>query len=310
MPVGLRRPQVAMQDLAARAHCDSGRSRIQMGDEQGRLARYAQSFALADGEGGDAAMAAQDLAAGIDNRAWSQRLGAAPAQIGNVVVVRHETDLLTVGLVVHRQAHAACLLAHVSLAGHVAQGKQNAPENLARNSKQHVGLVLVPRRLAPDGRMTAGRHDTRVVAGGHPRNPQRVRVANEPPELDPGVARDTRIGRAALPIFVDEILDDGLEGVREIQHIELDAQLVRHRARVGRVLGRAAPARVTVRVAGHAQAHEHARDLKPRVAQQPGRHRRIHPAAHGHEHPFLTVSRHLHSLASFFTTENTEAREE
>jgi hypothetical protein len=83
-------------------------------------------------------------------------------------------------------------------------------------------------------------------------------VANEPPELDLGVARDTGIGRAAPPVFVDEILDDGLEGIREIQHIEFDAQLVRHRARVGRVLGRAAPARVTVRIAGHAQAHEHA----------------------------------------------------
>jgi hypothetical protein len=112
-----------------------------------------------------------------------------------------------------------------------------------------------------------------------------------------------------MPVFVDEILDDGLEGVREIQHIELDAKLVRHRARVGRVLGRAAPARVTVRVAGHAQAHEHARDLKPRVAQQPRRHRRIDPAAHGNQHAPLAIDHLAHHLASFLTTESTEDTE-
>ncbi len=298
MPVGLRRLQVSVQNFAARPHGDGGRGRIQMRHEERSLAGDAQPFPLADGEGRDAAMSAQGLAAGINNGTWPQSLGATSAQIGHIVVVGNEADLLAVGLGVHRQAHGTCLRTHIFLAGHVAQGKQYAPQELACNSEQHVGLVLVPRRLAQDRWTTANRQNARIVAGGHPRNPQGVRMTNEPAELDLGVAWNTGIGRAAAPVFVDEILDDRLECVREVQHVELDAQLVRHRARVRRVLRRAASARVAVRIAGRTQTHEHACDLEARSAQQPGRHRGIDPAAHGNQHPLLAIDHLAHPLAT------------
>ena len=54
---------------------------------------------LADGEMGDAVMAAQHIALGIDNRARARRIGAQPVHDGGIAPVGHETDILAVGLV-------------------------------------------------------------------------------------------------------------------------------------------------------------------------------------------------------------------
>ena len=82
------------------------------------------------------------------------------------------------------------------------------------------------------------------MARGHPLGPDAVGILQQLAELQPGVADDARIGRAAGGVFGDEIVDDPAEFLLEIQHVKGYAQPVGHAAGIGRI-GRAAAALFT-----------------------------------------------------------------
>ena len=78
------------------------------------------------------------------------------------------------------------------------------------------------------------------MPGGHVLRPDAVGIVEQPAELQPGIADDARVGRAAGRILANEVIDDACELLLEVHRVEGDTEHVGHAAGVGRVGGRAA----------------------------------------------------------------------
>src|SRR5215472_18556815 len=88
----------------------------------------------------DAFMAAEHASGEIDDVAGPRRLGPQPRDELRVIAVRHETDVLAVGLVRHRKAELGRKHAHVAL--HLAaQRKAQEIELRASGGKKEIALV-------------------------------------------------------------------------------------------------------------------------------------------------------------------------
>src|SRR5437660_9778439 len=107
---------------------------------------HTQPLALAYGEVVDAAVLADDFAAGGHQFASGvgQRLASVckiSVDEALIVAARDETDFLGIRLLRQRQTLLACELPHLRLR-HVAQREQRAAELLLRKAEQEVSLIL------------------------------------------------------------------------------------------------------------------------------------------------------------------------
>src|SRR5436305_875130 len=99
-------------------------------------------------------------------------------------------------------------------------------------------------------------------------------VAPELAELEPGIADNARIGRAALDILVDEVVHDPAEVLLEVERVEGDIEAVRDAAGIAGIQGDTAAllaVRAVVLRPMHARAHEEADDVKALLLEQMGR---------------------------------------
>ena len=137
-------------------------------------------------------------------------------------------------------------------------------------------------------RAAGARHHADVMAGGDVVGLELFAVGPEFAELEPGVADDAGVGRAAGEVLVGEVVDDPAEVLLEIQRVEGDVEPVGHAAGVASVEGATAALLVggaVVRAAVPPGAHEEADDLVPLPPEQVRGHRAVHPAAHGEHDP-------------------------
>ena len=237
----------------ARAYDDlvGGRTR---GDDVTRLAigcwaGQAQSLALADGEAEVALVRAQDLTVRADQRAL---LGAERAlEEATGVAVGHKADVIGVRLVRYRQPALGGLRAHGSLRGGITQGKERSGQALTSGDSQHVGLVLGSVSRAGQAQVVGVSGASRarapgepgVVAGGHGVEAHRQAALQQGVKLDPLVAAYAGVGSAPGTVLGQEIGDDPfLELLRQVPHVEGDAEDLGGPACVRGVLDRAAPA--------------------------------------------------------------------
>ena len=171
------------------------------------LAQVAKTAALADRVDGGAAVRSELAAGGVDHCAGAHRQPL--REVARRLAARDEADLLALSLVGHRQAELSSVLAHLAL-GHPAEREDDAPEALAVEVIEHVGLVLgrVSRRVQL--RTGGAFDDPRVVSRRQLVEAQREHAAEHEVEPDEGVAADARIRRPALQVVAVKRLDDPL----------------------------------------------------------------------------------------------------
>ena len=99
----------------------------------------------------------------------------------------------------------------------------------------------------------------RIMTGGHEICSELLPIGPQLAELEPGVANDARVGRAAGEVLVGEVVDDPAEMLLEVEGVERDVEPIRDAAPVARIDGRAAAffaVRTRISRAMHAGAHE------------------------------------------------------
>ena len=120
-------------------------------------------------------------------------------------------------------------------------------------------------------------------AGGHVLGVQGRRPGRKKVELDLVVAGDAGMGGASVAVLGAKVVDNvGLELPLDVENVMRDSQSLAHPPGVFHVVQGTAPL-VMGRQVGLVQAvqlHGHADHVVSPAAQQQGRHRRIHPAAH------------------------------
>src|SRR5437867_2554667 len=89
----------------------------------------------------DSAMSPDYVAVGINDRPFTVGIGRVTVDKGRVIVIRDETDLLTIWLVRDRQPSTASEVAHRVLRP-VSDRKHRPRELVLRQREQKVGLVL------------------------------------------------------------------------------------------------------------------------------------------------------------------------
>src|SRR5208283_3578064 len=130
-------------------------------------------------------------------------------------------------------------------------------------------------------------NDLGVVAGGDEIGLELLAVGPELAELQPVVADDARVGRAAGEVFVREVVDDAFEVRLEVERVERDVEPVGDAPGVAGIERAAAAFLVrggVIVVAMHARAHEQADDLVALLLEQVGGNGAIDSAAHGQYH--------------------------
>ena len=176
-----------------------------------------------------------------------------------------------------RPSRAAC--ARVCAFAHPADRQQQPVELLRRQLGERVGLVL-GRARAVEMRAVVRVLEARVVAGRDPARAEPVGVRPQRAELDVVVARDARVGRAALRVVACEALDHAAaERLLEVEHVVRNAQHGRTAASVVEIVGAAARLRVR-RFRRRVHLHRHADHVVARFLEQARCDRRIDSAAH------------------------------
>ena len=161
-----------------------------------------------------------------------------------------------------------------------------------------------------------GVFDARVMAGGDVVGVDRVGVFVELAELQPVVAAHAGVGRSALVVLIDEVVDDFAEVFFEVKHVKGDVEHGGDVTRIGGVVDRAAAFFVRFglfgRVAGAvehvvvalsgfffvvgAEAHEAADHLVAALLEQRGGDGAIDAAGHGDDHFCGPIVRHSPAL--------------
>ena len=206
------------------------------------------------------------------------------AQEFTVVAGGYEADVLAVGLVGVGKAGFGGQIADLRL-GVAAHGHQGGGELFLPHPEEDVGLVLVGVHAATQGPVvsTVG-FDAGVVAGGDVAGLKHPGALGQEAELDLVVAGDARVGRASALVLAAEVVDDeAAELALHVEHVVRHAEDAADGAGVLNVVqGAAAPVVVgQVSLVDVVQLHRDADDVVTLPAQQQGRYRRVHAAAHG-----------------------------
>ena len=143
-----------------------------------------------------------------------------------VVVVGHEADFLALRLVVDRQVLVPGDRPDLGL-GEFADREQHPVKQLGGEPEEDVGLILRSIESPRDPVRSVGRSgDPGVMAGGDEIGPHLLAVFPEPAELEPDVAHHAGVGRAAVEVFVGEIILDPPELALEVEHEERQVEAV------------------------------------------------------------------------------------
>ncbi len=232
-----------------------------------------QAAALADREADDAVVAADDGAREIDDLARLVRLGAQLAHDAGIVAVRHEADVLAVGLVGHGEVEAFGQRAGLTLR-HVAEREAQEVELLGGRAEQEI--TLVARRVAAAMEFGTGlaQDAADVMAGGQRLGAELARGAQEVAKLHRAIAGDARHGRLAAQVGVGEGVHHLVaEAAFVIEHVMRDAETVGHLAGIADVLAGATGALLADRDAMIVELQCDAHDLVALLLEQRGRDR-------------------------------------
>jgi hypothetical protein len=188
--------------------------------------------------------------------------GTTFAQQAAVVAVRHEADLLTLGLLCRDEAARSSYLAHLRLR-HAAQRETRPRDCGTVESVQEVGLVLLG---IDSGTQSPGAPVIRDGAAGIvPRSnrvtpKERTPLTNERAELHRRVAANAGAWRLTALIRRHKGLQDRIgKLLLEILNMERDAEMIGNATRIiGGVKGAAALAMTVTLVGGAMQAHPYA----------------------------------------------------
>ncbi len=213
-----------------------------------------------------------------------------------VVAVRHEADVLAVGLFGDHQSQLRRKRARLAL-GQAAERKAQEVGLGLRCCEEEVALVArhVLRRHQIAAAIGAGAA-LDIMACGQRTCIEIAGVAQKICELDGLVAADTGNGCRALYIRRDEIVDHGFAEARfEIEHVVGNAEGGRDAACIVNVLPGAAGALPPDRLAMIVKLQGDAHDVISRRLQQGCCHGRIDAARHGAHHPVpRRVARQCH----------------
>ncbi len=99
-------------------------------------------------------------------------------------------------------------------------------QHLALDPVQDVALVLVGIDSLVQFRAVRPRQHAGVMAGGDELGAELLRERPELAELQPGVAHDARVRRAAERVLVGEVVDDLVELALEVERVERDVEPV------------------------------------------------------------------------------------
>ncbi|MPL79216.1 hypothetical protein SDC9_25091 [bioreactor metagenome] len=282
-PVDLAHRDDAGGERLLRADDHPPRLGIEPDDVKRLAAADAEPAALADGVMDHAAMRAQHLARQIDDLA---RIGGARAQLldhAGIAAVRHEADVLAVGLVGDRQAVFRGERPGLGLRGEMAEREAQEGQLLGRGREQEIALVAV--RIGGAMKLRPGRPDPAldVMAGRHAIGLEILRGLEQVLELHPLVAADAGHGGGAGEIGIGEFLDHRLaEGVLVIEHVMRKAHRLGDAAGVVDVLARTARALFRQRRAVIVKLQRHADDIIAFLGQHRRHHRAVDAARHRH----------------------------
>lgn len=286
---GNRPAHVSGEEYLAReglafAHHHGGRIRFEFHHVVRRTAPQIEAPSLPHGEVGHPPVPAEhvslqvhDVARPVDPRFLGPEESA-------VIILRHEANLLALGLLRGREAQFSGVFPRLLLR-ELAQGERGARELFLRHAEKEIGLVLLPVKTPGDAQAPGDLHPPGVMAGDEHLRAERHRALGEVVELHHLVALDAGHGRSAVFVLGDEVLDHAmLEGFAHVHHVEGDVELGRHGARIGQVARRAtAPVERFLRgPVGEAQPH--ADGLMALLHHEGRGHRTVHPAAHRHHH--------------------------
>src|SRR5437899_2820133 len=282
-PVELRERHAVAEQLVPRADHDFARLGTDR-DHVHRLAEPAgQTATLPDGIAREARMLPHHGAAGRHQRPRRERRrvgGQMTLEHAHIVIIRDEADLHRLDLFGGDEAEAPGDGSRLAL-GQVADGRQHPRHHAPVDAPEEVGLVFPG--IAPAEQRAIVRD--RVMAGGHVRAVERVRVVQEVAELGERVAAHARDGRAAARVLGDEVGDHvAAEAIFEIQDVVRDPELVRHEPGVGdRIEGAARTVGDGVAVAE--QLHGGADHVVPFLHQDRRSDRAVDSPGHGDENP-------------------------
>ena len=220
-------------------------------------------------------MPAEDFARHPDEIARLHTAGALALQIGAVVAVADEADVLTLLPAARGQAEGKRQLADLPF--RLIAEREMRPRKLRlREHIEHIALVLrLVGRAAQQIRSVRRALPADVVAGGDTAEALRKRIVEEKAEFQTTITVYAGIGRFAAEIAVQKRLDH-LVPKRPLKrkHRKGDAQFGGG-PRGGGKLG----------VRAVLQPHHRARDRITRVQQQPDGDGAVHPAAHRDQQP-------------------------
>ena len=218
-----------------------------------------------------------------------------------------EADLLAVGLVGRHESKRGGPGPYVGLR-QAANREHHSSQPVWADVEQHVRLVAGRIEAAAERRAAGFLLEPGVVPGGDMRSADRVGVVKEPAELDPSVAADARVWRAAAAVVGGERIDDPLELHREIEGVERNPEPVGDPTGIEGI-GRAAAALMPrprqydrQRVGGfggreHRRGvpHEHADAVVSLLDEQRGGDARIDATRHRHHDAATHLSRRSRS---------------
>ena len=201
------------------------------------------------------------------------------------VAVGDEADVVAVGLLRDGESALGRLGAHERLRRRRSEREVGVRELLGGEHAEHVGLVLRGIRRPVQLESVGAVDERRVVAGADRVEAELDRALEQGRELDLLVAAHARVGGAAGAVLGDEVLDDVVaEALREVPHVERDAEAIGRAPGIHRVLDRAASAAAGAQGApGAGEREVHPDDVVPGVDGARGGDRGVDSAAHGRQ---------------------------
>src|SRR5438552_1277345 len=278
-PVELRERHGVAEQFVPRADHDFAR----LGTDRDHVHRLAEpageAATLPDGIAREARVLPHHVAAGRHQRPRRERRRVGrqmTLEHAHIVIIRDEADLHRLDLLGGHETEPPGDGSRLAL-GQIADGRQHPRHHAPVDAPEEVRLVFPG--IAPAEQRAIARN--RVMAGGHVRAVERVRVVQEVAELGERVAAHARDGRAAARVLGDEVGDHiATEAVFEIQDVVRDPELVRHEPGVGdRIEGAARTVGDGVAVAE--QLHGGADHVVTLLDEERGGDGGIHPAGHG-----------------------------
>jgi len=161
---------------------------------------------------------------------------------------------------VHRQLHLRGYLPDL-LFGVLSNREQYVIEGFTLYVKQSVRLVLIVIEPTTEVSNTVDGFEAGIVAGGDIIGIDKTGIFEQFAEFELTVANDTRIGGTSPAIFVDEIIDDGLDIFLKVERVEADAETRSDISGITGIFRAAAAVMRRVISGGYAKAHEYAGNL-------------------------------------------------